>query len=116
MKSECRPSSEQGSAQQHPWIWVLKPSESSVKKFICGRSLPACALSVEGPAKNELHRTIFFSSHPPQPTVDKGGLPDTSPSDDANGVHMLVRQRCIQESDILLSPKNIAAGDGPSRY
>jgi hypothetical protein len=29
-----------------PWIWISKPSESGVKKFICGGSLPAAALSV----------------------------------------------------------------------
>src|SRR5260370_10485193 len=98
------------------WIWVSKPSQSSVDKFICGRRLPASALSVEGPAENELHRTIVFSSHSPQPMVDQRGLPDTSPGDDANDVHMLVRQRSIQESDILLSPKNIAACNGQSRY
>src|ERR1700756_1488512 len=100
----------------HPWIWVFKPGKSSVEKFVCRGRLPACALSVEGPAENELRRTIVFSSHSPEPTVDKGGLPDTSPSDDANDVHVLVRQRSIQEGDILLSPKNIASGNRQSGY
>src|ERR1700751_5540787 len=100
----------------HPWIWVFKPGKSSVEKFVCRGRLPACALSVEGPAENKLRRTIVFSSHSPEPTVDKSGLPDTSPSDDANDVYVLVRQRSIQESDILLSPKNIASGNRQSGY
>jgi hypothetical protein len=45
------------------WIGIPEPSQSSVKKFICGRSAPGRALSIEGPAKNELRRTILFSSH-----------------------------------------------------
>src|SRR6478672_8839389 len=102
--------------RSRPWVRVPEPSESSVKKFICGRSLPACPLSVEGPAENEFRRTIVFSCHSPQPTVDQRGLPDTSPSDNADDVHLLVRPRGIQESDIRLSPKNIASGNGQSRY
>jgi len=100
----------------HPWIWVFKPGERSVEKFVCRGRLPACALAVERPAENELGRRIVFSSHAPEPTVDKGGLPDTSPSDDANDVHVLVRQGSIQESDILLPPKNIASGNRQSGY
>src|ERR1700751_4716720 len=100
----------------HPWIWVFKPGKSSVEKFVCRGRLPACALSVEGPAENELRRTIVFSSHSPEPTVDKGGLPDTSPSDDANDVDVLVRQRSIQDTDILLAAKNIASGNRQSGY
>ena len=37
-----------------PWIWISEPNESRVKKFIRGRSLPKRALSVKGPAKNQL--------------------------------------------------------------
>src|ERR1700746_721908 len=92
--------------RSYPWIWVFKPGESSVEKFVCRGRLPACTLSVEEPAENELRRTIVFSSHSPEPTVDKGGLPDTSPSDDANDVHVLVRQRTTQESHIFLCPKH----------
>ncbi len=116
MRDELRESLALLPGRSDPWIWISKPSESSVKEFICGRSIPSGALSIEGPAKNELGRTIVFSSEPPQPTVDERRLPDTGPCDDADYVHMLVRQRSVQESDILLSPKNIAAGDGPSRY
>jgi hypothetical protein len=36
-----------------PWISISKQSESSVKKFIGGRSASTAALSVERPAKNE---------------------------------------------------------------
>ena len=97
-----------------PWIWVSKPSESGVKKFICRRSAPAAALSVEGPTKNEFRRTIMFSSHPSEPMVDERGLPDTSPGNDCNDIYMLVCPCIIQESDILLSTKNIASGNGQS--
>src|ERR1700686_887598 len=38
--------------RSEPWIWISKPSESRVKKFICGRSPPTGAFSVKGPAKN----------------------------------------------------------------
>ena len=43
--------------------WISKPSESRIKKFICGRSLPTAALSIEGPAKNELRRTKWEVSN-----------------------------------------------------
>ena len=99
-----------------PWIWISKPSESSVKKFICGRSAPTAALPVKGPAKNELRRTIVFSSHPSEPMVDERRLPDTSPGNDGNDIYMLVCPRIIQESDILLSTKNIASCNGQSGY
>jgi hypothetical protein len=68
------------------WIWITKPSESGVDKFVCRRSVPTSALSVEGPAKNKLCRTIFFSSHPSEPMVNERGLSDTSPGNDGNEV------------------------------
>src|SRR5580704_6500749 len=95
-----------------PGIWIAKPSESRVKKFICGRSLPTAALSVEGPTKNELCRTIMVSSHPSKPMVNERGLSDPSPGNDRNDVDILVCPCTIQESDILLSTKNIASGNG----
>src|SRR6516165_4029519 len=58
-----------------PWIWISKPVKSGVKKFICRRSAPTGALSVKGPAKDELRGAIVFSSHPSKPMVDKRGLP-----------------------------------------
>ena len=68
------------------WIWISKPSESRVKKFICGRSVPTAALSVEGPTKNKLCRTIMVSSHPSEPMVDQRGLADPSPGNDCNDI------------------------------
>jgi len=65
------------------WIWITKPTESSVKKFIRGRRAPTGALSVEGPAKDELRRAIVVSSHPPEPMVNQRRLPDASPGDDS---------------------------------
>src|SRR5271165_3739304 len=97
-------------------IGITKPSESGVKKFICGRSAPIGALSVEGPAKYELRRTITFSSHPSEPLVDERRLPDTRPGNDCNDIYLLLRPCIIQESDILLSTKNIASCNGQSGY
>ena len=97
-----------------PWIWISEPSESRVKKFICGRSAPTAALSVEGPAKNKLGRTIMVTSHPSEPMVNESGLPDTGPGNDRNDIYILVCPCLIQESDILLSTKNIASGNGQS--
>src|ERR1700730_183428 len=99
-----------------PWIRIAKPAESRVKKFICGRSAPTAALSVEGPTKNELRRTIMFSSHPSDPMVDQRGLPDTGPGNDCNDIYILVCPCGIQKSDILLSTKDIASCNGQSGY
>src|ERR1700737_5338374 len=86
-------------------IWIAKPTQSSVEKFISGRSAPAGALSVEGPAKNKLRRTIMVSSHPSEPMVNHGGLPDPSPGNDCNDVDILVCPCTIQKSDILPSSR-----------
>ena len=58
----------------------------------------------------------MFSRHPSEPMVDERGLPDTSPGNDCNDIYMLVCPRIIQESDILLSTKNIAPCYGQSCY
>src|SRR5271165_49560 len=99
-----------------PRIWITKPSESRVDKLICGRRAPTCALSVEGPAKNELRRTIIFSSHPPEPMVDQRRLAHTRPSHNSHNVDMRVCPGPIQESDILFSTKHIASCNGQSGY
>src|SRR6516162_7285239 len=93
------------------WIWIAKPSERSVKKFVRRGSLPAAALSVKRPAKNELRRTITFSSHSSKPMVDQCGLPDTSPGNDRNNIYIPVCPCIIQKSNILLSTKKIASGN-----
>src|SRR5271166_4606887 len=98
--------------RSEPWIWISKPCESRVKKFIRGRSLPTGALSIEGPTKNKFCRTIMFCSHPPEPMVDERRLPDPSPGNDCNDVDILVCPCMIQKSDILLSTKNIASCNG----
>src|SRR5271168_1582247 len=92
-----------------PWIWISKPNESRIKKLICGRSLPTAALPVEGPAKNKLCRTIVVSSHPSEPMVNERGLPDTGPGNDRNDIYLVICPCIIQESNILLSTKNIAS-------
>src|ERR1700730_6635204 len=95
-----------------PWVWIAKPSKSRIKKFICGRSVPTAALSVEGPAENKLRSTIMFSSHPSEPMVDDRGLPDPGPGNDCNDVDILVCPCTIQKSDVLLSAKNITSCNG----
>src|ERR1700675_960843 len=93
------------------WIGISKPSESRVKKFICRRSVPTGALSVERPAKNQLRRTIMFGGHPSQPMINQRRFSDPSPSNDCNDVDTLVCPATIQKSNILLSPENIASRD-----
>src|ERR1700693_1201041 len=92
-----------------PWIRIPKPSESRVKKFICGRGLPAAALSVEGPTKNKLRRTVMLGTHPPEPMINQRGFPDTSPGNNRNDVDILVRPCGIQVSNVLLPTKDIAS-------
>src|SRR6266481_9442652 len=99
-----------------PWIGISKPSESRVKKFVCGRSLPTAALSVEGPTKNKLCRTIMVSSHPSEPMVNQRGLSDPSPCNNCNDGDILVCPCTIQKSQILLPPKNIASCNWQSGY
>ena len=41
--------------------------------------------------------------------VDQRGLPDTTPGNDRNNIYLLICPCIIQESDILLSTKNIAS-------
>src|SRR5271165_2389824 len=102
--------------RSEPWIWIAKPSESSVKKFVCRRRLPAGSLPVERPTKNELRRTIMFSSKPSEPMVDQRRLPGTSPGDDCNYIYLAVFPGGIQKSDILLSTKDLATCNGQSGY
>src|SRR5258707_12033497 len=116
MRDELRESLAFLPRRSQSWIWIAKPSESSIKKFICGRSLSTAALSVEGPTKNKLCRTIMVSSHPSEPMVNERGLPDTGPCNDRNDIYILVCPRIIQESDILLSTKNITSCNGQSGY
>src|SRR5215471_250647 len=88
------------------WIWITKPIKSSIKEFIGGRGAPTRTLSIEGPAKNQLRGTIAFSSHPPEPMVNKRGLPDPSPGNDGNNIYILACPGVIQKGDVLLSTKN----------
>src|SRR5262249_458400 len=99
-----------------PWIRISKPIEGSVKEFICRRSVPAGALSVEGPTKNKLCRTIVVGSHSSEPMIDECRLTDPSPGNDRNAIYILVCPRIIQESDILFSTKSVASGNGQSGY
>src|SRR6516164_6577058 len=94
------------------WIWISKPSQSGIKKFVGRRSVAACALSIERPAKYELRRTIVFSSHSSEPMVDKRRLSDTSPGNDGNDIGILVCPGTIQKREVLLSTKQITSGNG----
>src|SRR5271166_6650832 len=95
-----------------PWIRVAEPPESQVEKFIGRRSAFSAPLPVERPAKNELRRTIMLSGHPPEPMVDQRGLPDSGPGSDGNDIDVLAFPRTVQESDILLTTKQIASSHG----
>src|SRR6478672_1779322 len=110
MRDEPRESFALFPRSSEPWIWISEPSERHVKKFICGRSAPTAALSVERPTKNKLGRTIMLTSHPSEPMIDDCRFPDTGPGNDGYDIHLLISPRIIQKSDILLSPKNIASG------
>src|SRR5258708_26774768 len=79
-------------------------------------SAPSGALPVEGPAKHELRRPVVIRSHPSEPMVHERGLSDTTPGNDGNDIYVLASPRIIQDSEIFLSPKNIAACTRQSRY
>src|SRR5271165_3259769 len=103
-------------SRSEPWVWISKPVESRINEFIGRRSASTAALSVEGPAKNELRRTIMFSSHPSKPMVDQRRFSDPRPGNNCDDVDILVCPSTIQKSDILLSTKNITSGNGQSGY
>src|ERR1700758_140480 len=96
------------------WGCIAKPVESRIKKFVCGRSVPSGALSVEGPTKNKLRRTIMVGSHTSEPMVSERRLSDSSPGHDGNDVHILACPCAVQKSDILFPTKNVASGYGQS--
>ena len=58
----------------------------------------------------------MLSRHPSEPVVDECRLPNTSPGNDCNDINTLVCPCSIQESDILLSTKNLAPCYGQSCY
>src|SRR6516164_10329067 len=92
--------------RSEPWIWITKPSQNRIKKFIGRRGVATGALSVEGPAKDELRGAIVFSSHPSEPMVNQCGLPDTGPSNDRDDIDILVCPCCIQERNIFPPTKD----------
>jgi hypothetical protein len=116
MRDELRQSLALLPRRSELWIWISKPVESRIKKFICRRSVPTGALSVEGPAKDELRRAVMFSSHPSKPMVDQRRFSDPGPCNDCDDVDIFVCPCTIQKSDILLSTKNITSGDRQSGY
>src|ERR1700747_2325780 len=92
-------------SRSEPRIWIAKPGQSRIKKFIRGRSLHAVALSVKGPTEHELCRTIVVSSHFSQPMVNQRRFTHTTPGNNRNDVDILVCPRTIQKGNILLSTK-----------
>src|SRR5580704_12418836 len=111
MRNELRESLAFLPSPSEPWIWITKPSESRVNKFIVPWSISAGALPVKGPTKNELRRTVILSSHLSKPMVNERGLTDPSPGNDRNDIYLLICPCIIQKSEILLSTKNIASGN-----
>src|SRR5580700_10502111 len=116
MRDELRQSFALLPCRSHPWIWISKPSESSVKKFICRRTVPTAALSVERPAKYELRRTIVFSSHSSKPMVDQRRFSDSAPGNDCNNIDLLVCPCIVQKTDVLFTTKNMAPCNRQSGY
>src|SRR5689334_8600057 len=116
MRDELRQSFALLPRSSDSWTWITKPTKSSIEEFIGGRGAPTRTLSIEGPAKNQLRRTIALSSHPSQPMVDECGLSDTAPSNDCNDADVLVTPSTIQKSNILLATENIASCNGQSGY
>src|SRR6516165_9027423 len=99
-----------------PWIWISKPGESSVKKFIRRRRASTCPLPVERPPKDELRSAILFNCHASKPMIKEGGFPDTTPCNDCDDVDILVRSCTIKKSDILLPTEHVASCNGQSGY
>src|SRR6516165_5995613 len=116
MRNELRESFALLPRRSEPWIWISKPTEGRIKKFIRGRSASTGALSVERPAKNELGRAILLSRHLSEPMVDQRGLSNTGPGNDCNDVDILVCPCTIQKGDILLSTIKIASCNRQSGY
>ena len=116
MRDEFRQSFALLPRHSDPWIRVTKPTESSVKKFICGGGAPTATLPIEGPAIDELSGTIMFRSHSPEPMVDQRGLSNASPSHNCDDIYIRIGPCIIQESDIFLSTKKIASSNWQSGY
>src|SRR6516164_4378816 len=114
MRNELRESFALLPRRSEPWIWISKPTEGRIKKFIPGRSAFTGSLSVERPAKYELGGAILLSRHPSEPMVDERRLSNTRPGNDCNDVDILICPCTIQERDILLSAKNIISCNGQS--
>ena len=99
-----------------PGVGITKPTESGLQELFCGRRLSTGTLAVKGPAKNELRRTIAFSSHALEPMIDECGFADTSPGNDSNNGYFLICPGSIQESDVFLSTEKAASSNGQSGY
>src|SRR5271169_173910 len=99
MRDELRQSFSLLPCRSDSWIWIAKPSQGRIDKFVCSRRTTTGSLPIEGPAKNELRRTIMFNSHLPEPMVDERGFTDTCPGNDRNDINILVCPGIIQESE-----------------
>ena len=99
-----------------PWVWIAKPSQSGIQKFIGRGSVAAGALSVERPAKYQLRRTILFSSHSSEPMVDQRRFSDSAPGHNGDHIDLPVCPCIVQETDVLFATKNITSCDGQSGY
>src|SRR6516165_10452197 len=105
MRDELRQSFALLPCRADPGIWIAKPSQSGIKKFIGRRSVAAGALSVERPAKDELRRTIVFRSHSSEPVVDQRRFPNSAPGnkgDDVLPVRGVMSARSLPGCRVLL--------------
>src|SRR5215471_1442348 len=98
--------------RSNPRVWIAKPGEGSLEKFICRRGTTAAPLPVKGPAKNKFCRTIMVGGHSPEPMVDERGLSNAGPGNNHDDIHAFVHPGSIQKSKILLPTKNTACRYG----
>src|ERR1700738_1984884 len=84
MRDELRESLALLPSRSEPWVGIVGPCQVCVQKLVSGRSARTGALSVEGPAKHELRRTVTFSCQSSEPMVDQRGLADARPGNDCN--------------------------------
>src|ERR1700719_4444401 len=92
--------------RSEPWIWISKPAESRIKKFVCRRGVPTGALAVKGPAENKLGRAGTRVRYRSEPMVDEGGLADPSPGHDGYHIYLWIRPGRIKESEVLSSTEH----------
>ena len=73
-------------------------------------------LALSRSTEYELRGTIVFSSHSSEPMVDQRRFSDSAPGNNCNNIDPLVCPCTVQETNVLVTTKNIASCDGQSGY